>query len=218
MTSTFLADSNEFPSDEDGYCSSLDGNDDEDGCWIVDDEPNGEDASQDWFLSELTNFIHTAKLNKTSTSSLLSLLRTTHSLEIKDIPKTTHSLWKKLRIEFAFDKFYYCSICFAELVNYHDICPTCKRTKHTTNSELCVFSLANEIQRVVRSNVDVISWYRSCKNRIPCDIVNGSIDQKIIAELRLCSLSFRRNLPETGDDGAFTESDSEHRWKALGEI
>lgn len=65
-----------------------------------------EESDQRRFASELTNFIHTAKLNKTTTSVLLSLLRTTCSLEMENIPKTTHALWKKLRIEFAFEKFY----------------------------------------------------------------------------------------------------------------
>ena len=210
MNSPFPADDNESPSDDDGDSPLLDASDDEDECFIGDDDSDGEDADQNRFLSALTNFIHTAKLNKTTTGALLSLLQKTQSLEIKDIPKTTHSLWKKLRIEFAFEKFHYCSVCFTELVSYQDVCPKCKTTKHTTNSELCIFGLANEIQRVVRSNADVISWYRSCQNRIPCDIVNGNVDTLILAGLRQFSFSSRRNLPETGDNRAFTESDSEH--------
>jgi hypothetical protein len=111
-------------------------------------------------MEKMTDFIHTAKLNKVTTTVLLSLLRTTCSFDVQDIPKTTNALWKELQIDFAFEKFYHCSLCFTELVKHQDVCPNCDAAMTTTNSELCVFSLANELQRVVRSNVDVMDWYR----------------------------------------------------------
>ena len=102
---------------------------------------------------------------------------------MKEIPKTADALWKKLEIEFAFEKFYYCSLCFAELMKHQDVCSKCSTAEKTTNSELCVFSLTNEIQRVVLANADVIDWYRLYEHRIPCDIVNGKVDTKTIREL-----------------------------------
>ena len=180
----FPTDRDENSSEDDGSSALFDDGEGEYEYSISDEGLHDEESGQHRFASELTNFIHTAKLNKVTTSVLLSLLRTTCSLEMENIPKTTHALWKKLRVEFAFEKFYYCSCCFTELVNHRAVCSKCSVTENPTNSELCVFSLTNEIQRVVRSNSDVIDWYRSCDHRIPCDIVNGNVDSALIFELQ----------------------------------
>ncbi|CAF1297369.1 unnamed protein product [Rotaria magnacalcarata] len=133
----------------------------------------GDNTSEDHFLSQLVNFIHSANLNKTTTNSLLSLLRSKCSCNAGGIPKTIDALWKLLDIKFDFDTYYFCSMCFAELLKYDDVCPTCC-SKGTVNSELCIFSLSNEIDRVVKSNIDLIRWYSIPENQLVADVVNGN--------------------------------------------
>lgn len=133
---------------------------------------NQENIQQQQFLSQLTDFIHTAHLNKTTTSILLSLLRSTSSLTTEFIPKTPEALWKQLGVTFSYRTFYYCSTCFSELVRYQDTCSICN-SKERANSELCIFSIKDEIDRVVQSNIDVIEWYRAPENQIIADLVNG---------------------------------------------
>lgn len=124
------------------------------------------------YFSHLVNFIHAANLNKTTTQLLLKLLRKTCSLTMDNIPKTANALWQQLGVAFAFEKFFYCSVCFTELLQYQDICLNCN-VKQTPNSELFVFSIEHELQRVIRSNIDVIQWYSLPEHQIIADIVNG---------------------------------------------
>ena len=180
----FPTDRDENSSENDGFSPLFDDREGEYDYSISDGDLPDEESGQHRFASELMNFIHTAKLNKVTTGVLLSLLRTTCSLERENIPKRTSPLWKELHIDFAFEKFYYCSCCCTELVKHQAVCSKCSATENPMNSELCVFSLTNEIQRVVRSNSDVIEWYRSHEHRIPCDIVNGNVDSIIIFECR----------------------------------
>ena len=130
------------------------------------------DLHQDRFFSQLTDFIHCAKLNKTTTMSLLSLLRTTNALSTDIIPKSANGLWEQLGVKFGFESFYFCSICLRELRNYQDICSVCD-SKEKANCELCVFSLKEELERVVKSTIDVIQWYRIPQNQIVADVING---------------------------------------------
>ena len=134
---------------------------------------DAESIHQQRVLSQLIEFIHTAKLNKSTTTSLLSLLRSIRFSTIDQIPKTTDGLWKQLDIQFYFDTFYFCSECFLSLNTYQDICPHCS-LKQRANSELCIFSLADEIKRVLESNIEVIQWYSLHKHHFIADIVNGS--------------------------------------------
>ncbi|CAF4153181.1 unnamed protein product [Rotaria sp. Silwood2] len=129
-----------------------------------------ENIHQHNFLSELVQFIHAGNLNKSTTTSLLSLLRSAHFSTIEEIPKTTNALWKKLSIKFCFDTFYFCSTCFTNLNKYQDLCPHCN-LKRTANSELCIFSLGEEIKRVVQSNIDVIEWYSLPERQIVADLI-----------------------------------------------
>ena len=76
---------------------------------ILSDRDN---ANQQQFFSQLVNFIHDAKLNKTTTRSLLTLLRSTSLCTVDEIPKTTDALWQYLGVAFTFKTLYYCSICF----------------------------------------------------------------------------------------------------------
>jgi hypothetical protein len=147
--------------------------------FFIDHSTHDDDAQTDYenlnqqrFLSQLTNFMHAAQLNKTNSSSLLSLLRSTCSFTIDSIPRTTDALWQELGIAFTFKTFYYCSICFTELTRYQDSCSICN-LKEKANSELCIFSISDEIERVVQSNIDLIQWYSSPEHQIAADIVNG---------------------------------------------
>ena len=106
-------------------------------------------------FSELISFIHSAKLNKKATASLLSLLRSTTSLTINHIPKTTNALWQQLGVLFKYKTYNYCSTCFTELMQCDDSCPSCS-IKNKPNSELCICSINEELERVVRSNINLI--------------------------------------------------------------
>ena len=131
-----------------------------------------EQAQQQQLLSEIIQFVHQGNLNKTTTSSLLFLLRSTRNSKVNEIPKTADNLWRMLNIKFNYQIFYYCSSCFLNLENYEDTCTQCK-LKQKSNSELYVFSLSDEIKRVVLSNMDVIRWYSSPNHQVVADIVNG---------------------------------------------
>ncbi|CAF3882841.1 unnamed protein product [Adineta steineri] len=124
------------------------------------------------FLSQLTNFIHFARLNKTATTSLLSLLKTTKSFSA-NIPKTTNALWEQVGVKFTFKTFYYCSSCFEELNSYQDLYIRCN-SKEKANSEFCLFSLAEELERVVKSATDIIEWYSTPKNQLAGDVIKGT--------------------------------------------
>ncbi|CAF3953082.1 unnamed protein product [Rotaria sordida] len=124
------------------------------------------------FLSQLMNFIRDACLNKTTTEALLALLRSTCSFGIDNIPKTTNSLWQQVGVAFTYKRFYYCSICFMELIHYQDCCSHCK-IKSKPNSELFIFSIDDELKRIVQTNIDVIRWYSVPDHQINADIVNG---------------------------------------------
>ena len=142
------------------------------------------------FFSQLIDFIHSAKLNKTTTTSLLSLLRTSKSFTT-DIPKTTNALWQKLGVKFAFKIFYFCSLCFKELNHYQDACPTC-HSNEKANSELCAFSLAEEIERVVKSTIDIIKWYSVPENQLVADVIQGKLHTNIVSkEYKIEIISFR---------------------------
>ena len=127
---------------------------------------------QHQLFSQLINFIHDAKLNKTTTRSLLKLLHSTCLCTADEIPKTIDALWQQLGVAFTFKTFYYCSTCFMELIRYQDICPECN-LKVKANSELCIFSISDELERVVQSNINVIQWYSLPEHQIIADIVNG---------------------------------------------
>jgi hypothetical protein len=124
------------------------------------------------FSYKIVEFIQQSNLNKTATSSLLSLLRLTYTSTICDIPTSTDLLWKQLNISFNYETFFFCSTCFKQLVNFQDICVICNN-KQKNNSELCIFSLADEIRRVVVANIQLIEWYQLKENQVAADIVNS---------------------------------------------
>ena len=134
---------------------------------------NGENKKTQKVLIEIIKFIQQSNLNKTATSSLLSLLRSAHTLNIHDIPTSKTALWKKLNISFNHDSFFFCTNCFQQLKKFQDICIMCNNKK-SANSELHIFSLENEIERVVAANIKLIEWYELKENQIAADIVNSN--------------------------------------------
>ncbi|CAF1171701.1 unnamed protein product [Adineta steineri] len=133
-----------------------------------------EEKTYENYLSQIINFIHESKLTKTSTTSLLSLLKHTKTSSDRNIPLSIDSLWKQLNISFNYQTFFFCSTCFIPLAKLQDICSKCNNNQHN-NSELCIFSLADELRRVVTSNIRLIEWYSIGKNQITADVVNSSI-------------------------------------------
>ena len=158
-----------------------------------------ENSDEVQFLSRIVDFVFAAHLNKTTTNSLLSLLRLNCSLTLDQIPKTIDSLWKQLDISFTFEKFYFCSKCFVELAKFQDSCPSCD-SNQKANSELCIFPLVDEVKRVVQSNIYLIEWYSLYKNKIAADIVNGKLSSNIVKniedDLLLLGKIYRRNNKE----------------------
>lgn len=132
-----------------------------------------EEQNQQAFLIKMIDFIHRAQLNKINTNNFLSLLHSTKSLATLDTPKTINKLWEFLNVRFNFDMFYFCSTCFTKLKAFQDICSSCMLKQHA-NSELCIFSLGNELERVVQSTFDLMEWYKLNKTHIPSDIINSN--------------------------------------------
>ncbi|CAF2835274.1 unnamed protein product [Rotaria sp. Silwood2] len=126
------------------------------------------------FFIEIVKFIRQSNLNKTTTISLLSLLRSVHKLNIHDIPTATDALWKKLDISFNYESFFFCTNCFQQLTKFTDICFMCNN-KRNVNSELCIFSLVNEIERVVAANIKLMEWYELPEHQTGADIINSPI-------------------------------------------
>ncbi|CAF3964082.1 unnamed protein product [Rotaria sordida] len=125
------------------------------------------------FLQQLIEFIRDANLNKTATSSLLSLLNSSKSYD--EIPVSINQLLKQLDIKFYYDIFIYCSTCLTSLSKIQDRCINCETSTKKTNSELIIFSIAEELRRVVQSNIELIKWYSFRENQMISDIVLGDI-------------------------------------------
>ncbi|CAF2853088.1 unnamed protein product [Rotaria sp. Silwood2] len=125
------------------------------------------------FLQQLIEFIRDANLNKTTTSSLLSLLNSSKFYD--EIPASINQLVKKLDIKFYYDIFVYCSTCFTLLSKIQDRCINCGNPKKKANSELIIFSIADELRRVVQPNIELIKWYSFRENQMISDIVFGDI-------------------------------------------
>ena len=156
-------------SSDDGVSSRNSGSDDS-----SDDNELSCDQGQserEYFLHQLVDFIRDANLNKTATSSLLSLLQSAKSCE--DIPSTLAHLLKELDITFHYEVFIYCSECLSPVNRFQDRCTQCSPSDRKPNSELIVFSTVDELQRVVRSNLKLIQWYSLPENQLVSDIVQG---------------------------------------------
>jgi hypothetical protein len=123
------------------------------------------------FLNKVVEFIRLANLNKTTTSELLSLLRSTGTGH--NLPRTIDQLWTRMNISFNYETYIYCSVCFKQLNTCHDRCSLCSSSNSIQNSELIVYSINDELRRVLESNIELIEWYAQPKNRLVSDVVNG---------------------------------------------
>lgn len=123
------------------------------------------------FYQQVIEFIRDANLNKTTASSLLSLLRS--STSCGNMPSSLDELLKRLNISFHYDVFTYCSNYSSPLETLQDICGACDNLNRKPNSELIVFTLLGELQRVIRSNIKLIQWYSYPENQYESDVVNG---------------------------------------------
>ncbi|CAF1391371.1 unnamed protein product [Adineta ricciae] len=104
---------------------------------------------------EIANYVCQANLDKTKTNRLLTLLMHIHDQEMPP-PASCAGLWNRLDIKFK-------SSCCCN--NVHKQIP----------SELIVFSVADEITRVIRNNYYAMSRYKLKGDGTRHDIVHGEI-------------------------------------------
>ncbi|CAF5062652.1 unnamed protein product, partial [Rotaria sp. Silwood1] len=140
------------------------------------------DALLDWNESEPTIELHIAKyiceanLDKTKTNELLSLVN--HVNNQDELPPTSNvKLWNKLNIKFDYVKIQYCTNCMIELVPGCSC--SCNKRQQPVLSELIIFSVANEISRVVKNNYDLILKYREEKDNLQDDVIHDAYKQKL---------------------------------------
>jgi hypothetical protein len=137
------------------------------------DEVDLIDARRQSLLYELVAFILNTNLDKTKVSSLLHLLRTV--APDSDLPRTSAALWEELGVEFSYETTFYCSNpkCFARLTHFRDVCTVCTSQYRLPNSELIIFPIQKELERLVQRNIELIEWYRQQSNQIPADVISG---------------------------------------------
>ncbi|CAF3867536.1 unnamed protein product, partial [Rotaria sp. Silwood1] len=85
-------------------------------------------------------------LDKSNTKRLLDLLNNIKSNVA--LPKSDRELWKRAGIQFTFNANIYCSDCNRQLSKFSDKC-TCPNGNQNMNTELILFSIPDEIRRVV---------------------------------------------------------------------
>lgn len=135
------------------------------------------------FLHKLVDFIHLANLNKNTLSNLLLLLRSYQYTGF--IPSTSDQLWRILEVSFNYDLFIYCSSCLLPLKSYNERCSSSDKERNQANSELIVFSIDEELKRVVHSNIQLIRSYSKTENQIEADFVRGKNTQLFEIYLRI---------------------------------
>lgn len=119
---------------------------------------------------QIVEFIRDANLDKTNTDQLMRLLN--NIKENAGLPQTGRELWKEIGIEFNYQKFIYCTKCKQQLLKFGSKCD-CDKTNHLMNTEVVLFSIADEISRVVKNNIDLIEFFRIHRNEFPYDVTNG---------------------------------------------
>ncbi|CAF2041896.1 unnamed protein product [Rotaria magnacalcarata] len=130
-----------------------------------------DDTSNKKYL-QILEFIRDANLDKASTDRLMRLLNNVN--EYAGLPRTGRELWHELGVEFNYRTFISCTKCNKDLLKFGDKC-NCIETNHLMNTEFVLFSLADEIRRVVKNNIDLIEFFRIHKAEFPYDIVNGNL-------------------------------------------
>ena len=136
----------------------------------LDDDINSDvshklDDEETYIHLEIAKYICRLNLDKFKTNQLLSLLNQVHDQPIQS-PLSSISLWKNLNIEFKYTTFTYCPNCIFELTEC-----SCSTTTRLIPSKLIVFTLSEEITRVVKSNYDMILKYKHKHHENQDDIV-----------------------------------------------
>ena len=127
-------------------------------------------ASKPTIDLQIAKYVCQANLDKTKTNELLSLLSNVHNQD-EPSPPSSISLWNKLNIKFDYVRIEYCTNCMVELVPGSSC--SCSKRYQPILSELIIFSVVNEISRVVKKNYDLILKYKAEKNNLQDDIVHG---------------------------------------------
>ncbi|CAF3972437.1 unnamed protein product [Rotaria sp. Silwood1] len=117
---------------------------------------------------KIATFICSSQLDKSNANQLIKLLNHVHDQETPP-PLSLVSLWNQLKVKFNYTTKKYCSNCMLELIKC-----TCNNTNCVLNSELIIFSITEEITRVVKNNYDLILKYRLEQHKNKDDIVQGT--------------------------------------------
>ncbi|CAF1388883.1 unnamed protein product [Rotaria sordida] len=119
------------------------------------------DSDEDEELMQIINFIRSANLDKSNTNRLLDLLNNIKSNV--GLPKSDRELWKRAGIQFTFQTNIYCSNCNRQLSKFADKC-ACLNGNQNMNTELILFSIPDEIRRVVKMNFHLIEFYENYRH------------------------------------------------------
>ncbi|CAF2904707.1 unnamed protein product, partial [Rotaria sp. Silwood2] len=128
------------------------------------------DTDENEELIQIIDFIRGANLDKSNTDRLLDLLNNIHSNV--GLPKTGRELWERAGIKFTFKTNIYCSICNRQLTKFADKC-NCLHGNQNMNTELILFSIPDEIRRVVKLNFNLIEFFADYRHEFMYDITNG---------------------------------------------
>ncbi|CAF5033884.1 unnamed protein product, partial [Rotaria sp. Silwood1] len=96
---------------------------------------------------KIATFICSSQLDKSNANQLIKLLNHVHDQETPP-PLSLVSLWNQLKVKFNYTTKKYCSNCMLELIKC-----TCNNTNCVLNSELIIFSITEEITRVVLATI-----------------------------------------------------------------
>jgi len=151
---------------------------DSDYCWVEasSSETSGSESEIDNDQNrhlQIIEFVRSANLDKTNTDRLLDLLNSIHSNV--DLPKSARELWEKAGVKFSYKRTVYCTKCKRQLSKYSDKC-NCDNAKKNMNTELVLFSIPDEIRRVVKKNINLIEFFHAHKDEFVYDVTNGKLD------------------------------------------
>ena len=127
-------------------------------------------SDEDEDLIQIIDFIRRANLDKSNTDRLLELLNNLHSNV--GLPKTRRELWERSGVKFTFTTNIFCSICNRPLLKFTDKCK-CTNTNQCMNTELILFSIPDEIRRVIKMNYYLIEFFDSVRHEFMYDITSS---------------------------------------------
>ncbi|CAF1928317.1 unnamed protein product [Rotaria magnacalcarata] len=146
----FFLTSDEIENSNDNDYNDIDSSSDDSSIDILDDGQNR--LNKHCF--DLVNFIRLSNLNKKNTNHLLKLINDLCS--DKNLPRTDKQLWQQVGVEFNYQLFIYCTNCMTLLKNVNDNCDLCINKPSVINLELILFSIENELYRIVKMNEEFL--------------------------------------------------------------